>query len=233
MTPGRPPDCCPRLWIRSRTRWTICAEQAPSPSPPRTTPTAPPEKEGCFGIWPAPEDDTPRSDVILDVEYFPWLTVISSQQADGDRSLALADGQFTSQAVLAVTDSARSAPAGASPEANVWDVTFTGTDLGDDAVLSLRLLCPGGGTVRAYRNGGWQTLDAQVNGSYLIVEMRGISETFCVEPAPSVPAALIAAAVLAVLLLLVLVRKLAKKRRSAKAANSSKKDAEQEKEPVE
>ena len=126
---------------------------------------APPEKEGCFGIWPTPEDDTPRSDVILDVEYFPWLTVISSQQADGDRSLALADGQFTSQAVLAVADSARSAPAGASAKANVWDVTLTGTDLGGGAVLSLRLLCPGGGTVRAYWNGGWQTLDVQVNGS--------------------------------------------------------------------
>ena len=174
--------------------------------------------------------------MILDVEYFPWLTVISSQQADRDRSLALADGQFTSQAVLAVADSTQSAPAGTSLKANVWDVTLTGTDLGDDAVISLRLLCPGGGTVRAYRNGGWQTLDAQVNGSYLIVEMRGISETFCVEPAPVVPAALIAAAaaaVLAVLLLLVLVRKLAKKRRNAKAAGSSKKDEKRAEEPVE
>lgn len=174
--------------------------------------------------------------MILDVEYFPWLTVISSQQADGDRSLALADGQFTSQAALIVTDSAQSAPAGASQKANVWDVTLTGAELGDDAVLSLRLLCPDGGTVRVYRNGGWQSLDAQVNGSYLIVETRGISETFCVEPAPSVPAALIAAAavaVLAVLLLMVLAGKLAKKRRSAKAVDSSKKDVEQAEEPME
>ena len=197
---------------------------------------SPPEKEGFFGTWPAPEDDTPRSDVILDVEYSPWLTVISSRQAVGDRPLALADGKFSSQAVLDAADSARSAPAGVSPEAKVWDLTLTGTDLGDDAVLSLRLLCPGG-TVRVYRNGEWQILDAQVNGSYLIVEMHGTAETFCVEPAPSVPTALIAAvaaAFLAVFLLLILVRKLMKKRRNAKAAaRVSEKDTEQVQEPAE
>ena len=198
---------------------------------------APPEKEGFFGVWPAPENDTPRSDVILDVEYSPWLTVISSRQAIGDRPLALVNGQFTSQAVLEATGSAQSAPVGASPKAKVLDVTLTSTDLGDDAVLSLRLLCPGGGSVRAYRNGEWQALDAQVNGSYLIVEMHGTAETFCVESASSVPAALIAAiaaAFLVVLLLLVLVRKLMTKRRSAKAAAwTSVKDKEQTKEPVE
>ena len=196
----------------------------------------PPEKEGFFGVWPTPEDDTPRSDVILDVEYTPWLTVVSSTQTVGDRPVALVDGQFTSQAVLDAADSAGRAPAGASPEAKVWDVTLTGTGLEDDAVLSLRLLCPGGGTVRVYRDGGWQELDAQVNGSYLIVEMRGTSETFCVEPAPAVPIALIAviaAAALAVLLLLVLMRKLVKKRRNAKAAGPSEQDEEQVKEPVE
>ena len=182
---------------------------------------APPEKDGFFGVWPVPEDDTPRSDVILDVEYSPWLTVVSSSQAVGDRPLALADGQFTSQAVLDAAPSARSAPAGASQEAKVWDVTLTGTGLEDGAVLSLRLLCPGGGSVRAWRDGVWQTLDARVNGSYLIVEMRGTAETFCVEPAPAVPVALIAAVAAgttAVLLLAVLAGKQAKKRRGAKAA---------------
>lgn len=179
----------------------------------------PPEKEGFFGVWPAPEDDTPRSDVILDVEYSPWLTVISSSQAVGDRPLALVDGQFTSRAVLDAVSSARGAPAGASPEAEVWDVTLTGADLEEGVVLSLRLLCPGGGVVRAWRDGGWQTLDTQVNGSYLIVEMRGTAETFCVEPAGSVPVALIAAAAAgaaAVILLAVLMGKQVKKRRGAK-----------------
>lgn len=78
----------------------------------------PPEKEGFFGVWPAPEDDTPRSDVILDVEYSPWLTVISSSQAVGDRPLVLADGQFTSRAVLDAAPSAGRAPAGAAPNSH-------------------------------------------------------------------------------------------------------------------
>ena len=137
--------------------------------------------------------------------------------------------------MLDATDSAQNAPAGASPEAKVWDVTLTGTGLEDNAVISLRLLCPGGGTVRIYRDGRWQSLDAQANGSYRIVEMHGTAETFCVEPAPSVSAALtaaIAAAMLAVLLMLVLVRKLAKKQRGVKAEDS-KKDAEPAKEPAE
>ena len=170
----------------------------------------------------------------VDVGFFVDVRVLLAgavdelQQGLGETGVGLF--QQLLQPGLAVADSAQSAPAGASPKANVWDVTLIGTDLGDDAVLSLRLLCPSGGTVRAYRNGGWQTLDVQVNGSYLIVEMRGISEMFCVESASSVPATLIAAAaaaVLAVLLLLVLVRKLAKRRRSVKVADSSKKDAKQ------
>lgn len=196
----------------------------------------PPEKEGFFGVWPVPGNDTPHTDVVLDVEYSPWLTVISSSQADGDRPLALADGRFTSQAVLAVTDSARSAPVGASPNARVWDVILTGTGAEDNSVFPLRLLCPGGGTVRVWRDGGWQVPDPQVNGSYMIVEMHGTAETFCIEPASSVPAALIAAiaaAILAVLLLLVLVTKLVKKRRIVRTAAPDSENTEvQEKEPA-
>lgn len=182
---------------------------------------SPPEKEGYFGVWPTPADDTPRSDVILDAEYSPWLTMVASRQADGDRSLALADGQFTSQAVLSVTDGTRPAPAGAPADARVWEISLTGTDLGEDVILPLRLLCPGGGSVRVYRDGAWQDLESQVNGSYLIVEMHGTSETFCVEPDGAVPAILLAiilAAALAAVLLLVLIRKRSKKRRAAAAS---------------
>ena len=45
------------------------------------------------------------SDVALEAEYAPWVTLVASAEQSGKLSLALAEGRFTQEAVLHVSDS--------------------------------------------------------------------------------------------------------------------------------
>lgn len=168
-----------------------------------------PEREDCYGAWPDFDTSGLNSDIILEAVYTPWVTLLASQEQEGKQPLALAEGRFTEEAALLVQPALSST---APTEGTLWDVSLTGTDLGPEDEVTLRLLNTTGGRaeVRRYQSGQWVRLDAETNGSYLIVTTTGTQGTFNVAPAQGngpLLAALIAAAALLVVLLVLRLRK--------------------------
>ncbi len=143
-----------------------------------------PERDGYYGAWPAMPQETGSSDLTLDAVYTPWVTLVASDQADGKQSLALAEGRFTRDAALTVTQSQTEPPTSAA-DAPVWDVSLTGADLDPQAAVPMRLLNRQGGSAAVWQWTGsdWQRLPATANGSYLCFTMTGAAGTFCVCPA--------------------------------------------------
>ncbi len=98
--------------------------------------------------------------------------------------LALAEGQYTEDAVLDVTDSAIAPPVEtkSGQDLTVWDIELAGTEVRDGDTVTVRLFNTGGGeaVVWAYVNGAWAEIPAQANGQYLITTMTGTENTFCV-----------------------------------------------------
>ena len=173
-----------------------------------------PEMEGFYGEWPDFDTSGLNSDIILEAVYTPWVTLVASAEQEGKLALALAEGQFTEEAALHVQITGKvlaDAVSSAIPEEDTWDVVLTGTDLGPEDEVPLRLLnrMDGRAEVRQYRDGQWVPLHARTNGRYLLVTMTGTSGAFRIVPAQGsglVLAMLLAAAVL-VLLALVRLRK--------------------------
>ena len=179
-----------------------------------------PEKKGYYGVWPEFDVSGVRSDVTVEAVYTPWVTLLASQETqEGKLALALAEGRFTEEAVLHVQPVLSST---APTEGVLWDVSLTGAEPEEEVTLRLLNTTGGRAEVRRYQDGQWVLLDAGVNGSYLIVTMRGPRGTFNVAPAQGVPWLIPAAvcAVLAVLGLLTARRKRAKNRVSEKQAEA-------------
>ena len=183
-----------------------------------------PEREDCYGAWPDFDASGLNSDIILEAVYTPWVTLLASGEQEGKQPLALAEGRFTEEAALLVQPALSST---APTEGTLWDVALTGTDLGPEDQVTLRLLNTTGGRaeVRQYQSGQWVRLDAETNGSYLIVRTAGTRGTFNVAPAQGngpLWLALIAAAVVLVLLAVLRLRK-RKKQKTAESKAPAKK----------
>lgn len=183
-----------------------------------------PEREDCYGAWPDFDPSGRNSDITLEAVYKPWVTLVASTEQEGNLALALAEGQFTEEVVLQVQYSSQELADQVSsvmPEEDTWDVILTGTDLGPDDQVTLRLLNRMGGRaeVRQYRDGQWVGLDAETNGSYLIVTMAGTSGTFQIAPAQEgwLSALLLAAGALLAALVVFRIRKRKKKTAAGKA----------------
>ena len=168
-----------------------------------------PEQEGCYGMWPEFDRSGLSSDLTVEAVYAPWITVTASQELSGKLSLALAEGRFTEEAVLHVSESAQLPPQNSGDGTVVWDISLTGSGLDSGDTVPLRLLNPNGGkaAVWQYRNGQWQQVEAVENGRYLLLAMEGTQATFCIQPQPggswTILAAAVGAAVLAALLVIV------------------------------
>lgn len=180
-----------------------------------------PEQAGCYGTWPEFDTSGLNSDVTLEAVYTPWVTLVASSRQDGKLALALAEGQFTGDAALQVSDSAHTPPAAEKPgqQMDVWDVTLSGTDLGEGDTVPLRLLNRGGGKAAVWQlvDGQWQTVEAAANGHYLLLTMTGTAGTFCVRSTQGGMLLVLLAAAAAAVLLAVLVRKRLSKKKKAKA----------------
>jgi len=191
----------------------------------RITLPAVPEKEDSYGVWPEFDTSGLNSDITLEAVYTPWVTLVDSERKIDKLSAALAEGRFTEEAVLHVSDSSQAPPSGAGEGAWVWDVSLTGAGLGSEASVPLRLLNPAGGdaSVWQYENGQWRQLEAVKNGQYLLLTMAGTQGTFCVQPQAGIdwlPLAAAIAAIAAVIALLALAGKARKRRQAAKAAKA-------------
>ena len=188
-----------------------------------------PKKDGYYGQWPEFDVSGVSSDITLDAVYTPWVTVVASERTEGKRSLALAEGVFTQQTALTVTDSAVAPPVTAKTgeTVDVWEITLTDGDVGEGDGVPLRLLCSGKqGTVWQYVDSGWQTCSVEQRGQYLLVTMPGSSGIFCVESSSGVQLAavlvfvLLATAILTALALCArkLRRRISKRLKPTKAA---------------
>lgn len=143
-----------------------------------------PELKGNYGAWPEFDVSGTRSDVTVEAVYAPWVTVIASQEQSGKLSLALAEGRFTEEAALHVTEGVQVPPPGADGGAVVWEVSLTGSELGAEDAVPLRLLSPAGGeaAVWQYDGGAWRQVDGVRNGQYLMLTMTGTRGVFCILP---------------------------------------------------
>ena len=186
-----------------------------------------PEQEGSYGSWPEFDTSGLASDITLEAEYTPWVTVVASLQQEGKLALAMADGQFTQDAVLTVRESAETPPEAArsGDTVRVWEISLTGTDLTEQDTVPLRLLSGGSrASVWQYKDGAWHKVDADRNGHYLLLDMEGTSGTFCVSSRQGSPALLLAVILAAVVLLLAalfLLRSRRKKDAAAKRETSA------------
>ena len=171
-----------------------------------------PVRGNLHGYWPAFDTTGHHPDVTLEPVYEPFIAMLASDAKSGEQPLALAEGNFTRESVLRVTESEVGAPVGA--EAMVMDVRVEGAELTDEDVVPLRLLNSTGGqaTVWRFNDSRWRTVSAETNGHYLLVDMPGDSGTYCVIPGGAGQAAMIrhllpvAAAVLAVLVVAAMIR---------------------------
>lgn len=144
--------------------------------------------EGCYGVWPEFDPSGTRSDLTLEAVYAPWITLAYSVEQFGKLSLALAEGQFTSEAVLHVTESTQIPPKQDAVDSVTWDISLSGSGLGSGDTVPLRLLSPGGdgADVWQYQNGQWVEVDAVASGQYLLLSMQGTQGTFFLQRRGSV-----------------------------------------------
>ena len=150
------------------------------------------------------------------------MTLVASKAAKGNLALALAEGRFTEEARLEVSNSSQTPPAGGSAKdtTDVWTLTLTGTDAAEEAEVPIRLLNRGGGKASVWQltDGQWHIVDAAVNGHYLLLTMTGTTATFCVRSSQGSPwllAVLLAAALLGVLAAVLLVVRHRKRKKAA------------------
>ena len=181
-----------------------------------------PAREDSYGIWPEFDTSGTSSDITLEAEYAPWVTLVASGETDGKLSLALAEGRFTREAALHVQPASVSladAVSSVRPEEDVWEVVLTGTELGPEDEVALRLLnrAEGEAEVLQYRDGQWIGVETRRNGSYLLLTMTGTRGVFRIQPQAGTPWALLSAGGAAVLALLALAL-IRRKKRPAKAA---------------
>ena len=184
-----------------------------------------PEQEGSYGVWPEFDTSGLNSDITLEAVYTPWVTLIASEAREGDLALALAEGRFTEDASLQVSNSSQTPPAGGSDKqsTDVWELTLIGSDVAEGDSVPIRLLNRGGGKAAVWQlvDGQWHEVEAAANGHYLMLTMTGTSGIFCVRSAQSSPLVLIlllAAAALVLLLLILLIRRRKKKKAAKQAA---------------
>lgn len=187
-----------------------------------------PEKEDCYGQWPDFDASGVQSDITVEAVYAPWVTVTASQELSGNRSLALAEGKFTQEAVLHVSDGGQAPPQEAGEAAAVWEIALSGTELGPEDSVPLRLLSPDGGeaNVWQYRNGAWQPAEAVLNGQYLLLTMKGTRGVFCIQPQAGTKWMVPAAAGAGVLALLLLIARRRRLNQQAAASVQAQKHAE-------
>ncbi len=181
-----------------------------------------PEREDCYGVWPDFDTSGWNSDITVEAVYIPWVTLVASEEQEGKLALALAEGRFKEEAVLHVQPTLSST---APTEGTLWEISLTGVDLGPEDQVTLRLLNTTGGRaeVRQYQSGQWVHLEAETNGSYLIVTTRGTHGTFNIAPVQGSGLLSTALLLLGELLALLLVFRMWRRKKAAKAQASAKK----------
>lgn len=152
-----------------------------------------PEKVGYYGRWPDFDYTDLTFSRTLEAVYTPYTTVIESTTSEEGKALALVEGSFDLDAVLSVTDAEVEPPSEASSNVKIWEVVLSegstksqvkAEEQAGNSTYELRLLVGDKGNSDIYvrnHDGTWKKINAKKNGSYMIVEMQGTSQIFCID----------------------------------------------------
>lgn len=175
-----------------------------------------PKKDGFFGKWCYDGAEAVTEDIVIECEYKPYITILASDEknSSGKLSLALAEGNFTDEARLCVSDSAKLPPVRDDRKAKVYDISLLNTELTSRDTVTLRLLneSKDKATVWCLNDGKWEEIKTSKRGKYIIAEVKGSENTLCIGYTRSgsllLPAlGLLALAIAAVLIFLMIKRK--------------------------
>lgn len=183
-----------------------------------------PPKDGCFGVWQKPEAETITENLVIECEYKPFITVLSSAEKNsaGKMPIALAEGSFTDSAVLYAAQSEKNPPENSGRNAKVYEISLLNADVPDGEQITLRLLCESKGTPSVFVQSGdkWESVPCTVNGKYAVFKVDSTESTVCIGSQKShselifTISAAVCIAVLAVFLIKKLKKRKAKQRKS-------------------
>lgn len=189
--------------------------------------TAPPEKEGFYGVWPEVDLEDIRGSMVLEAQYIPWVTTLASRETgDGGKALVLVQGQFLPGAEISVEETAE----GMKLSVRDGDGKGTAAEIFEGSV-TVRALCEDteNMTVELYEGGTYRSAESAAIGSYLEFQMDS-SGTFRLTAAQDDSLqriAIIAAVVVVALVVIVVAVKVVGKRRKRKGSgkNTGKQEA--------
>lgn len=132
---------------------------------------APPEKEGYYGTWPEFDPESAKGRIVLEAQYIPWVSSLSSEEKheENGKSLVLVQGQFLPGAGIVLTQTAEG-----------WQLSVRdGDGKGAQAEeykgnVTVRALAeePENLVVELQVGGSWTETESTVVGSYLEFQME-------------------------------------------------------------
>lgn len=144
-----------------------------------------PDKNGEYGEWEKPEEETVTGNMEIRAEYKPYITLLGSEEKNesGKLSLALAEGHFTDKAVFNIKASAAEKPTGVSADSEVYDISLRNTSLQNGDDVTVRILNEDKKNVNGWRfnNGVWEQTAVKARGKYVILTAVGPQSTICLE----------------------------------------------------
>lgn len=140
-----------------------------------------PEKEGFFGRWIKPEEETVTKNLTIECEYTPYIKVLASEEKseNGKLALALAEGEFTDEARLHITESEKKPPVNINTR--VYDVVLSKTDISDGDAVTVRVLNEDKCRIaaRVLKDGKWERIKTANRGKYTVLQTYGVKSTIC------------------------------------------------------
>ena len=182
-----------------------------------------PEKDGCYGKWDMEALTNITSDKKLEAEYVRFLSALSSEQERGqNRSVLLADGVFSEDAVLTLVASGTQFAPASGNVLEVWDAVIeNGTQDG----YTLRYLAPdedpNGVSIYIRSGDAWRKADTEIVGNYILFHTPSDEAVFAAVQEKD-PTTLLLSCVAALVLLIILLVLYKKKRTSKKRASAKK-----------
>lgn len=125
-----------------------------------------PEKEGCYGFWPAFDYSCVTGNRVLEAQYEKWVSSLASVERDAEgRVRVLVQGEFLPEMRLALEETAEGTAVSVKGTEETGD--FTGS-------VTVRAVCgdPENAVVELYENGSYRQASVEVMGSYVEFSME-------------------------------------------------------------
>lgn len=146
-----------------------------------------PERDGYYGLWPDIDLSHMTFSTVLEAEYKPWVTVLTSAETgeNTEQPLALAEGVFTDDdSITAQYIQMDKLPSGAIVGDNTKVISVSIDSGTAEDITKIRLLKGTDEAANVWKldDGKWRKADFEENGSYIITEMEGAESIYCIAP---------------------------------------------------